>query len=75
MQSTYATYELARSRQDDLIREAKAARLAAEARAQSSEAKAAPWESRIGRIRHVFAVFSALPTNTSVRLARPNAGA
>ncbi len=70
MQSTYATYELARSRQQDLLREAKAARLAAEAR--SGEARPATWETAIGRVRHVFSVFSAVPRNPRVRLAGDN---
>lgn len=75
MQSTYATYELASARQQDLLREAKAARLAAEARARSDEAKPAAWETAIGRVRHVFSVFSEVPRHPRVRLAGDNARA
>jgi hypothetical protein len=74
MQSTYATYELASSRQQDLLREAKEARLAAQARARTDEGKPSQWEASLGRVRHVFAVFSALPRNPQVRIARDAAG-
>jgi hypothetical protein len=70
MQSPYATYELARTRQQDLLSEAKAARLAAQARAHAAEGKPSQWEASLGRVRHVFAAFSALPRSPQVRIAR-----
>lgn len=69
----YATQELVKYRQAELVAEADQARLAAEARAQSGEGKAAPWESTIGRVRHVFSVFAALPRPSEIRLARTRA--
>jgi hypothetical protein len=66
----FATQELVKYRQQELVAEADKARLAAQARANGPEGNAAPWESTIGRVRHVFSVFASLPRQPQVRLVR-----
>jgi hypothetical protein len=73
--NTYATTELVRYRQAELVAEADARRLAAQARGKGAESAPAPWESRIGRVRHAFAAFATLPRVPDVRLTKSPTGA
>jgi len=69
MQS-FATYDLVKYRQQELLAEAEQSRLVAQAKAQRDEVPNAPWESRIGRVRHAFAAFAALPRWPQAHIAR-----